>query len=85
MGKKLYSPRDKTMMYCLINDFQVYFVRTVSICFGHLMRRADSFGKTGQEEKWMTEDEMVGWHHPLNEHEFEQTVGDSEGQGSPVC
>ena len=32
----------------------------------------------------MTEDEMVGWHHRLNEHEFEQTPGDSEGQGSLV-
>ena len=29
-----------------------------------------------------TEDEMVGWHHQLNEREFEQTLGDSEGQGS---
>ena len=28
---------------------------------------------------------MVEWHHLLNEHEFEQTVGDSEGQGSLVC
>ena len=38
-----------------------------------------------QEEKGMTEDEMVGWHHWLNGHEFEQTPGDGEGQGSPVC
>ena len=30
----------------------------------------------------MTEDEMVGWHHQLNGHEFEQTPGDGEGQGS---
>ena len=30
----------------------------------------------------MTEDEMVGWHHRLNGHEFEQTLGDSERQGS---
>ena len=30
----------------------------------------------------MTKDEMVGWHHRLNGHEFEQTLGDSEGQGS---
>ena len=30
----------------------------------------------------MTEDEMVGWHHWFNGHEFEQTPGDSEGQGS---
>ena len=28
---------------------------------------------------------MVGWHHRLNGHEFEQTPGDSEGQGSLVC
>ena len=38
-----------------------------------------------QEEKWTTEDEMVGWHHWLNEHDFEQTLGDGEGQGSLVC
>ena len=35
----------------------------------------------GQEEKGMTEDEMVGWHHWLNGHEFEWTLGDGEGQG----
>ena len=39
----------------------------------------------GQEEKGMTEDEMVGWHHWLNGHEFEQALGDSEGQGSMAC
>ena len=45
--------------------------------FGHLMRRVDSLEKTdagrdwGQEEKGTTEDEMVGWHHQLNGHEFE--------------
>ena len=33
----------------------------------------------------MTEDEMVGWHHRLNGCEFEQTLGDSEGQGSLAC
>ena len=38
-----------------------------------------------QEEKGSTEDEMVGWHHQLNEHEFKQTLGDSEGQGSLAC
>ena len=58
---------------------------------GHLMKRADSLGKTQagkdwrQEEKEMTEDEMVGWHHWLNGHEFEQTPEDSEGQGSQAC
>ena len=39
----------------------------------------------GQEEKGMTEDEMVGWHHRLNGQESEQTPGDSEGQGSLAC
>ena len=33
----------------------------------------------------MTEDEMVGWHQGLNGHEFEQPLGDSEGQGSLAC
>ena len=33
----------------------------------------------------ITEDKMVGWHHQLNGHEFEQTPGDSEGQRSPAC
>jgi len=32
-----------------------------------------------------TEYEVVGWHHQLNGHEFDQTQGDSEGQGSLVC
>ena len=38
-----------------------------------------------QEEKGVTEDKIVGWYHWLNEHEFEQTPGDSEGQGSLAC
>ena len=33
----------------------------------------------------MTEDEMVGWHHRLDGYEFEQALGDSEGQGSLAC
>ena len=59
--------------------------------FGHLMWRADSFEKTdagrdwGQEEKGMTEDEMVGWHHQLNGHEFEQAPWVGDGLGSLVC
>ena len=38
-----------------------------------------------QEEKGMTEDEMVGWHHQLKGYDFEQVPGDGEGQGSLVC
>ena len=40
-------------------------------------------GKDGrQKEKGMTEEEMIGWHHQLSGHEFAQTEGDNEGQGS---
>ena len=60
--------------------------------FGLLMWRADSLEKTlmlgkteGRRRGWVREDEMVGWHHRLNGHEFEQTPGGSEGQGSLAC
>ena len=36
-------------------------------------------------EKGATEDEMIGWHRRFNRHEFEQTLGDSEGQGTLAC
>ena len=39
----------------------------------------------GQEEKGRAEDEMVGWHRRLNGHEFEQALGDGEGQGNLAC
>ena len=42
-------------------------------------------GKTEGRRKQTTEDEMVGWHHQLNRHEFEQTPRDGEGQGSLAC
>ena len=60
--------------------------------FGHLMRRADSLEKSPdvgkdwrQEEKGMTEDEMVRWHHWLNWHEFEWTLGVGDGPGGLAC
>ena len=49
-------------------------LRLKVLYFGHLMQRVDSLEKTlmlgGQEEKGMTEDEMTGWHHQLDGHEF---------------
>ena len=42
-------------------------------------------GKDWRQEKGMTEDEMVGWHHQLDGHEFEQALGVGDGQGSLVC
>ena len=59
--------------------------------FGHLMQSADSLEDTEagkdwkQEEKGTTEDEMVGWYHRLDGHEFEQALGVGDGQGSLVC
>ena len=51
----------------------------------HRDRKNPDAGKDwGQGEKEATEDEMVGWHHWLNRHEFEQTPGVGEGQGSLV-
>ena len=48
-----------------------------------LIRKDPDAGKDwGQEEKGETEDDMIGWHHRLDGHEFEQALGDSEGQGS---
>ena len=52
--------------------------------FGHLMRRVDSGRDWGQEEKGMTEDEVVRWHHRFNGQKFEQAPGVGNGQGSLV-
>ena len=58
--------------------------------FGHLMRRADWFEKTLmlgkiEDEKGMTEDKMVGWHHWLDGHGFGWTLGVGDGQGGLLC
>ena len=60
--------------------------------FGHLIQRTDSLVKDPdagkvcrQDEKGVTEDEMVEWHHQLDGHEFEQAPGVGDGQGSLVC
>ena len=51
--------------------------------FGHLMCRTDSLEKTLMLGK--IGGRRAGWHHRLNAHEFEQTLGDGEEQGSLVC
>ena len=66
--------------------------------FGHLMRRVDSLEKTPmlgkiegrrrrgrQKEKGMTEDGMIGWHHRLDRHEFEEALGVGDAQGCLAC
>ena len=58
--------------------------------FGHLKnwligKDPDAGKDWRQEKKGITEDEMVGWHHRLDGHEFEQAPGVDDGQGSLVC
>ena len=59
--------------------------------FGHLMQRADLFEKTlmlGKIEGRRRRGQkrmMVGWHHRLDAHDFEQALGDGDGQGSLMC
>ena len=51
-----------------------------------LIRKDHDTGKDWRQvEKGTTEDEMVGWHHWLNGHEFEQALRDGDGQGSLTC
>ena len=50
-----------------------------------LIGKDSDAGKYWRQEKGMTEDEMVGWHHQLHGHEFEQAPGVGDGQGSLVC
>ena len=50
-----------------------------------LIRKGPDAGKHWRQEKAMTEDEMAGWHHWLNGHEFEQDPGDDEGLWSLEC
>ena len=60
--------------------------------FGYLIRRVDSLEKTlmlggigGRRRRGTTEDEMAGWHHRLDGHEFGWTPGVGDGQGGLAC
>ena len=50
-----------------------------------LIKKDPDAGKDWRQEKGTTKDKMVGWYHRLNGHEFEQALGDGEGQGSLAC
>ena len=84
LGKTLESPLDSKEIKSILKEISPkYLLEGLMLklklqYFGHLMLRADSLEKTlmlGKFEdgggKGMTEDEMVGWHHQLNEHVFE--------------
>ena len=50
-----------------------------------LIRKEPDAGKDSRQEKGMTEDKLVGWHHWLNGQKFDQTLANSEGQGNMAC
>ena len=50
-----------------------------------IIRKDPDAGKDWRQEKGTTGNEIIGWHHWLNGHEFEKAPGDGEGQGSLVC
>ena len=62
-----------------------YFAHLMWRLIGLIGKDPDSGKDWRQEEKGISEDEVVGWHHWLDGHEFKQTLGDGEGQGSLVC
>ena len=99
LEKTLETPLDSKEIKpvnCKGNQSWILIERTDAEAEAPILRRLDGnsrlIGKDHdagkdrrQEEQGMTEDEMVGWHHWLNGHKFEQTPGDGEGQGSLAC
>ena len=73
------------------NQSWIFFVRTEAEAPIHWPLDAESThwkkpdAGDWRQEKGTIEDGMIGWHHWLNGHEFEQTLGDGEGQGSLTC
>ena len=96
LGKTPESPLDRKEIKpvnCKGNQLRIFIGRidAEAAYFGHLMQRTDpgkdpDAGKDwGQHKKATTEDELAGWHHQLDGHEFEQTPGDSQGQARLLC
>ena len=69
-------------MYVVVGLKKFFLLSFVYLLIG---KDPDAWDDWRQEQKGMTEDDMVGWHHRVNGHEFEQTPGDGEGQGSLAC
>ena len=66
-----------------VQMYKLYYSFNISTCL--IGKDPDARQDSGQEEKGTTEDELVGWHHQLNGHEFEQVPGDGGRQGSLAC
>ena len=66
-----------------VQMYKLYYSFNISTCL--IGKDPDARKDLGQEEKGTTEDELVGWHHQLSGHEFEQVPGDGGRQGSLAC
>ena len=86
-GIKLVNPKDQSWVFIGRSDVEAETpILWPPDAKSWLTGKDPEAGKDwGQEEKGMTEDEKVGWHHQLNGHEFEQAPGGGEGQGSVAC
>ena len=83
---KLVNPKCKTVLNIHWKGWCWSSNSLATCCKNRLIRKdSDTRKDWRQEEKGATENERVGWHHRLNGHEFEQALGDSEGQGNLVC
>ena len=84
VGRSAQHPSCSSCSVVWTHFLKIMIPRAASICWvpTMLLRAGEDWG---QDEKGATEDEMVGWHHWLKERKFEQTLGDSEGQGSLAC
>ena len=92
MGGSLFCllvTRITSFLYLFIPLFQISFQEINSVQNSHSVQGVGKYPDAGKgwghEEKGATVSEMVGWHHWLNGHEFEQTQGDSERQGNLAC
>ena len=80
------------MIYIIMMIIVIILIMVIYIIIGHLMQRTDSLENTlnagkdwRQEEKGMTEDDMVGWHHQFDGQKFENALGGGDGQWSLMC
>ena len=65
--------------------FQYFSIEVLHVKSRLIRKHPDAGKDWRQDEMGMTEDNMAGWHHEFNGHEFEQAPGDGEGQGNLVC
>ena len=84
-NKQVNSKGDQPWIFIGRTDAEAPILWPPDVKSQHTGKDRDAGKDWGQEENGAIEEEMVGWHHWLNGYEFEQTLGDSEGQGSMSC